>query len=144
MISEKQLSAVSLAELVERKAKLSKMLLGLNFLMWPTLDETLVWYNGTVLASPFSFLCCSLATDCSLQNNRNHFHISIRSFFWGWFSLAIIIFKAEFFVLMLLDQSGFDLTSHWNEEMASYYGLFQLPCQEFLTVTNHPQITLLF
>ena len=45
---------------------------------------------------------------------------------------------------MLFGQSGSDLVSHWHEEMASLYGLFHLLYQEFLTVRNHPQITLLF
>ena len=69
------------AELVEGKAKLNRMLIGLNFLIRPTLDETLWCDIVAVLPSPFSFLCCSLACDCSLQNNKIHFHISIRSFF---------------------------------------------------------------
>ena len=132
------------AELVERKAKLNKKLIGLNFLMRPTYDETLWCDNGAVLASPISFLRCSLASDCSLQNNRNHFLISIRSFFQGCFSLAIIFLKLNFFVSMLFGQSGPDLASHWDEEMASLYSLFHLLCQEFLTVANHPKITLLF
>ena len=80
--------------------------------------------NGTVLASPFSFLRSSMAIDRSLQYNRNHFYISIRSFFWGWFSLAIMIFKAKLFVLMLFGQSGPDLASHWDEEMASLMAYF--------------------
>ena len=54
------------SEVVERKAKLNKLLKVLDFLMRPTVDETLWCDNGAVLPSPFFFLCCSLASDCAL------------------------------------------------------------------------------
>ena len=58
------------AELIERKAKLNKMLIRLNFLMRPTVGETLWCDNGAVLPSPFFFLCCTLASDCALYNKE--------------------------------------------------------------------------
>ena len=97
------------------------------------------------MALPFSFLCCSLVIDCFLQNNRKKFCISIRSFFWGWFSLAIIIFKAKFFVLMLFGQSGPDFAPHWDEEMALLYAYFIYFVRNFwqsqITFCFHPSHT---
>ena len=69
------------AELVERKTKLNKMLIGLNFLKRTTLDENLWCDNAAILPRHFLSYAAVWPVIALFRNNKNHFHISIRSFF---------------------------------------------------------------